>query len=118
MMKFLFSSVTTKFSHSHLTLQQMSYCGGRRKAHREEVVRLQQQLKSTAMTSKGGAVEADRFKKDLEKTRCRPHANSLSQSFIEAIRMKFQKDRPVEASMLPMQMQFGRVGRTSHIISG
>ena len=43
-----------------------------RKQHREEVVRLQQQLKSTSATSKGGAAEADRTKKDLEKTRQAP----------------------------------------------
>ena len=70
--------ITVKLPYSHLALQQMRHCWGRRKAHREEVVRLQQQLKSTAMTSKGGAVEADRFKKDLEKTRCPPHASCLS----------------------------------------
>ena len=40
-----------------------------RKQHREEVVKLQQQLKSTSASTKGGAVEAERAKKDLEKTR-------------------------------------------------
>lgn len=32
-------------------------------------MRLQQQLKSTSASSKGGVVEAERFKKELEKTR-------------------------------------------------
>lgn len=40
-----------------------------RKQHREELVRLQQQLKSSSASSKGGAVEAERTKKDLDKTR-------------------------------------------------
>jgi hypothetical protein len=40
-----------------------------RRAHREEVTKLQQQLKTASMSSKGGQVESERLKKDLEKTR-------------------------------------------------
>ena len=40
-----------------------------RKQHREEIVRLQQQLKSATASTKGGATEAERSKKELEKLR-------------------------------------------------
>lgn len=40
-----------------------------RRQHKEEMVKLQQQLKSTTMSSKGGQQETDRAKKELDKTR-------------------------------------------------
>ena len=40
-----------------------------RKAHREEMIKVQQQLKSSSAASKGGAAEAEKTKKELEKLR-------------------------------------------------
>ena len=48
-----------------------------RKQHREELVKLQQQLKSVSASGKGGAAEAERSKKELEKLRCALHFSSL-----------------------------------------
>ncbi len=41
-----------------------------RQKHREEVLRLKQELQALQSTSKGGQQATDRTKKDLEKTRC------------------------------------------------
>ena len=41
-----------------------------RQKHREEVLKLRQELQSIQSTSKGGQQATDRTKKDLEKTRC------------------------------------------------
>lgn len=53
-----------------------------RKQHREEVVKLQQLLKSTTASTKGGAAEAERSKKELEKLRyaCPSSSQALSSS--------------------------------------
>ena len=44
----------------------------RRQKHREEVLRLKQELQALQSTSKGGQQATDRTKKDLEKTKCAP----------------------------------------------
>ena len=44
--------------------------GTSRQKHREEVLRLKQELQALQSTSKGGQQTSDRTKKDLEKTRC------------------------------------------------
>jgi hypothetical protein len=47
------------------------------------MTKLQQQLKSASMSSKGGQAEVDRLKKELEKTRCVPQPCPLSLQSIQ-----------------------------------
>ena len=53
--------------------------GVSRQKHREEVLKLRQELQAIQSTSKGGQQATDRTKKDLEKTRCaRPPPSCIS----------------------------------------
>jgi len=51
-----------------------------RQKHREEVLKLKQELQALQSTSKGGQQATDRTKKELEKTRCAVLASPISLS--------------------------------------
>ena len=67
--KLILLSQTSNPCMGRLILMELSVSKWCRKQHREEIVKLQQQLKSTTASTKGGAAEAERSKKELEKLR-------------------------------------------------
>lgn len=65
----------TKFGKKVLTTY--ACCCSHRQKHKEETLKLKQELASLQTTSKGGQQGLDRTKKDLEKTRCAAHAHTF-----------------------------------------
>jgi hypothetical protein len=75
-----------------------------RRAHREEITKLQQQLKTASMSSKGGQVESERLKKDLEKTRCAEDSHPIQIGFFPHLNVNPPSDAfpKLSGMILPM----------------
>lgn len=65
------SSLESKFGMRHEKSRHfLQFCYVRRRLHKQEIVKLSQQLKTVSVSTKGGEKESDRLKKELDKARC------------------------------------------------